>query len=76
MIMDLEYETNEFVLVRKKLVNMISKGELDDLCSTEEEVFMFRRMYKLRGPDCPYLTALCKAIKAMRPELYEQLQQL
>ena len=74
--MNSDLETNEFVLLRKKLADMMSRNELDELCEKEEEVFIFRRMYKLRGPRCPYLTALCKAIKAMKPELYDQLQKI
>jgi len=66
----------EFIKLRIKLVDLLEGGGLDDLVEEHEELSMFSRMYKLRGPSCPYLVGVCKAVKVMKPDLYKQLQTL
>ena len=66
----------EFIELKVKLIKLLKEGSLDDLIKEHDEISMFSRMYKLRGPFCPYLVGVCKAVKVMKPDLYKHLQTL
>lgn len=71
---DIEYI--ELDALRNKLCKLAKSGKLDSLAERHEDVALFKRVRKANGDKCPYLIGWCRALKAIRPEIYKELIEL
>jgi len=62
--------------LRNKLCKIDKGGGLESLSTKHKDVALFCRVRKANGDKCPYLIGWCRALKAMRPEIYKELLNL
>ena len=71
----MRHSLDKFKPMREELCKLVNKKEFKALKDEFKEIKIFLELYKLKGPDCPFMLGICEII-SITPELKKRIDEI